>query len=119
MDKRIIKDINRMENTIIKEIYEKYIKIKHPEITLEIFKKTIYQPIRLKGKTQIQIIEDENIELDNDTALNRCHFIILDKNKMRRCKCTSIDDDIYCHLHFNKTNILSHEYMNMKQKYET
>ena len=121
MDPTTLDDIKKLETTIIMEIFEKYIKPKNPTLTFDNFKHIIQQPLKSKPKTQKDIIDEENAELEEDeeSIADRCHFIVLDKNRMRRCRLKASDEEVYCHLHIDKENTLAKSYFTLKQKLES
>ena len=121
MDPTTLDDIKKLENTIIKEIFQTYIKPKNPTLTFDSFKHIIQQPLKSKPKTQKDIIDEEIAELEEDeeAAADRCHFIVLDKNRMRRCRLTSSDEEVYCHLHVDKEDTLAKSYFALKKKIES
>lgn len=118
MDSTTLGDIKKMEHIIIKEIFLIYIKPKNPTLTLDVFKHQIEKPLKSKSKTQKDVIDEENAELEEDeeSFADRCHFIVLDRNRMRRCRLSASDEDVYCHLHIDKENTLGKSYFALKQK---
>ena len=115
MDKTLT-DFRAFEHNLLKNVFARYIKPKHPELTFVDFKNTIVRPLHGKVRTQKDIIEEEIEEIESDDA-PRCQFVILDGNKMRRCKMKPMEDDFYCHIHEDKEDTLAGEYMNLKRKY--
>ena len=90
----IVKDFNIIEQQILKYIFNKYINDdKYDEFINKIVRKN-------KQISQKDLIDDD----DGDG----CQYIILMNNKIRRCKFKT--DNIYCHLHANKENILKDAY---------
>ena len=118
---QLVKDIAKLESRITSIIFTKYIQPKHPELTLEQFRKTIYQPNKSQPLSQDELIAQENDELDadEDIAETRCNFVILHKNKLRRCKLKQEEDEYFCYLHLYKENIFSRFYFDLKQKLDS
>ena len=115
MNTTTINDFRKLETKIIKEVFEKFIHPKFPTITLKEFETNIKKPLRAKPKSQKEIIDLEYNELDeDDNSEDRCHFIILDKNKMRRCKQMTPEDEVYCRFHKDKDNTLERPYLELK-----
>ena len=120
MNKTTIDDFRKLEKTIVKEVFDKYIHPKFPTLSLKQFETNIKEPLRAKPKTQQEIIDTEYAELEEDeNSVDRCHFIILDKNKMRRCKQSALEDDMYCRLHKDKDDTLAKPYLELKMRLDT
>jgi hypothetical protein len=115
MDKTL-EDFRLFEHNLLKNVFARYIKPKHPELTFTDFKNVIVRPLHGKVRTQKDIIDEEIEDLESYDE-PRCQFVILDGNKMRRCKCKPLDDDLYCHHHQDKDDELAAEYMDLKRKY--
>ena len=111
-------DIRRFEHRVIKYIFVNTIQPKHQELTYKDFIKKIVKPLKAPLQTQGDIVKKECDELEKlqEKDKERCWFIILDGNKMRRCKLQPTDDDIYCHKHCGKPNELLDEYKAAKSK---
>jgi len=111
-----LEDLRYFENNLLKNVFKRYIKPNHPDLTFTDFKKSIVMPLHGKVRSQKEIIENEIEELEGDDS-PRCNFVILDGNKMRRCKLKPLEDDFYCNLHTDKDDELAAEYIAHKRKY--
>jgi len=110
-----LSNINKLEINILKFVYYTYIKPKHPNIDFKTFQKSIIMPLRLKPKTQEEIIIEE-VKEEHD--FTKCQFVVFHKHKLHLCKKNSLEDDIYCYIHQNKENKLEKSYNEIREKYE-
>jgi hypothetical protein len=95
------KDFNKLENDVLLYVYKKYIGV---SIMYDEFKKSIIKPY-------MNITQDMLIEMDrNMNNEDRCYFIIMVGNKIRRCLRMQNASSFYCSHHDGQPNILEDEY---------
>lgn len=126
---QLTKNLNNLENRIIKHIYDKYILNKN-DISINTFKNNIYDKKRSLYiiNNREELIEDiKNINIatleynknpdkynqNNFISLpdsQRCNYIRETKHRYYRCKNKQHNYNHMCHLHYNMNNIYLDNY---------
>jgi hypothetical protein len=108
--KTTVKDMRRLEAHIIRDIYTQYIAPTNSGLSYKSFKQSIIARLRAQPKTQESITEAEHtLDKHNaDQGIQRCQYVIMDKNRIRQCHNKISDDSPdMCHIHATQHNSLA------------